>query len=240
MSSNGEGWVIAIDGPAGSGKTTVGRGVAARLDALDFDTGVLYRVVTNRALAEQVPVDDEVALAASAANLTLAAVQVGDGRARLIVAGVDDPQSLRSPEVDRNLSVVSAYPAVRAALVGKQREIAGMGRVVLLGRDIGTVIAPDANLKIYLDASLVERAQRRYLELQQRGLDVYLEDVLADMERRDRLDSERATSPLRPADDAVVIDTDGLPVDEVVRRIVQLARERIPALAEHEVARDGC
>jgi cytidylate kinase len=159
----------------------------------------------------------------------------GDGRVRLVVAGVADPQQLRSPEVDRNLSVVAAYPAVRAALVEKQREIARMGRVILLGRDIGTVIVPEATLKIYLDASLTERAQRRYIELRQRGLDVSYEQVLVDMEQRDRLDSEREASPLRPAEDALVINTNGVPVDEVVRRIVQLARERIPALAQHEV-----
>jgi cytidylate kinase len=235
MSSHPEHWVIAIDGPAGAGKTTVGQGVAARLDALDFDTGVLYRVVTYRALTEHVAVDDEQALAAIARDLMLTTNYAGDGRVRLVVAGVADPQQLRSPEVDRNLSVVAAYPAVRAALVEKQREIARMGRVILLGRDIGTVIVPEATLKIYLDASLTERAQRRYIELRQRGLDVSYEQVLVDMEQRDRLDSEREASPLRPAEDALVINTNGVPVDEVVRRIVQLARERIPALAQHEV-----
>jgi cytidylate kinase len=136
--------------------------------------------------------------------------------------------------VDRNLSEVSAHAAVRAALVDKQREIARLGRVVLIGRDIGTVIAPDADLKIYLEASPQERARRRFEELRQRGVDAAYEQVLADIERRDQLDSGRAVSPLRPAEDAVIIDTDGVPAEEVVQRIVDVARERIQQPAEAE------
>lgn len=226
-----DGWVIAIDGPAGAGKTTVGRGVAQVLRALDFDTGVLYRVVTCRALAEHVPPDDAGALAAIARGLTLQALPDGPGGLRLIVAGVDDPLALRSPEVDRNLSVISAHPEVRAALVDKQREIARLGRVVLIGRDIGTVIVPDAPLKVYLEASPQERARRRFEELRQRSVEAAYEQVLADIERRDRLDTGRAVSPLRPADDAIVIDTDGMPADQVVQRIVNEARGCIPQLA---------
>jgi cytidylate kinase len=229
-----DGWVIAIDGPAGAGKTTVGRGVALALHALDFDTGVLYRVVTFRALEEGVGPGDDTALAAIARALTLESTPDGAGGRRLIVAGVNDPLALRSPEVDRNLSEVSAHAAVRAALVDKQREIARLGRVVLIGRDIGTVIAPDADLKIYLEASPQERARRRFEELRQRGVDAAYEQVLADIERRDQLDSGRAVSPLRPAEDAVIIDTDGVPAEEVVQRIVDVARERIQQPAEAE------
>lgn len=233
-SAPGDGWVIAIDGPAGAGKTTVGRGVAEALHALDFDTGVLYRLVTYRALVDGVAVSDAEALARIARELTLQAVRDGVAGTRLVVAGVEDASALRSPEVDRNLSVVSAHLEVRSALVGKQREIARLGRVVLIGRDIGTVIVPDAPLKIYLEASSRERARRRYEELRQRGVEASYEQVLEDLERRDRLDSERAASPLRPADDALLIDTDGMPAAEVVLRIVSVAHECIPQLAEVE------
>ena len=134
--------------------------------------------------------------------------------------------NLRRADVERNVSPVSAYPRVRSALTAQQRRIAQQGRVIMVGRDIGTVVLPEAKLKVYLDASVETRARRRYLENQQRGVQRPYDEVLADMRRRDKIDSERATAPLRAAEDAVIIDTTAMLIPEVVRRVQELAEER--------------
>ena len=210
---------IAIDGPAASGKSTIGECLADRLDYLYFDTGVMYRAVTWAVLERGIDIEDEEAVTALAERLEIRVTDVTehDGRQYTVLAdGVDVTWALRSPEVDAHVSVVSAYSGVRQALVAKQRKIAADSAVVMVGRDIGTVVLPEADLKIYLDASVEERARRRWLEMEERGKHADYRDVLRSMRRRDRIDSHREVSPLRPAEDAVRIDTTRMDVEAVV------------------------
>lgn len=235
-----EKFTIAIDGSSAAGKSTVGELLADKLDAIAFDTGLLYRAVTLDALERQIDLDDEESVAALARDLELTVTppSVDDGRRHDIwLDGQDITWRLRSTEVDRFLPVVSAYPQVRSALLEPQRKIGRSGRVIMIGRDIGTVILPDADLKIYLDASLEERARRRYHELAARDVPVSFEEVLRDLEHRDSMDSQRALAPLRPADDAVRIETDDLSVDDVVDRIFSAARDCIEAASRSNGAR---
>jgi cytidylate kinase len=221
---------ITIDGPAGVGKSTVGARLAARLGYVFFDTGVLYRAVTLAALRRGVALDDPAGLADLAAGLALAVhtPTVADGRqATILLDGEDVTWALRQPEVNQAVSIVSAVAGVRQALLERQREIGRRGRVVMVGRDIGATVLPDAGLKIYLDASLAVRARRRYDELRARGEPVDLAAVQAMLERRDQLDTERAASPLRPAPDAIRIDTDALDIKGVLAHILAL----LPAAA---------
>ncbi len=227
--------VIAIDGPAASGKSTVGFAVAGLLNYLFFDTGAMYRVVTWAALDQSADLGDADAVGQLAETIEISILPVGDAQdgrhLTVLVDGRDVTWAVRSPEVDQNVSTVAAMPRVRAALSQHQRLIgsqyahghAGMDGIVMVGRDIGTVVLPDAPLKIYLDAPVTERAQRRFLELQKRGKSTTFEQVLADMQARDRIDSQRAIAPLRAADDALIISTAGLGVQEIVARIVALA-----------------
>ncbi len=221
--------VIAIDGPASSGKSTVGRALAQGLGYLYFDTGVMYRAVTAVAQARDLDVKDERAVTALAEQVVLEVLPstIADGRDVTVLAdGVDITADLRRPEVERAVSAVSAYVGVRRAMAAQQRRIGQGGRVVMVGRDIGTVILPEADLKIYLDASLQERARRRYLERQARGERVTQEQVMADMRKRDAIDSGRTHSPLAMADDAILVDTTDLPFDEVVARVRSLVARR--------------
>ncbi len=221
---------IAIDGPAAAGKSTVGALVAQRLGYLYFDTGVMYRAVTWAALDRGIPIEDEMAITDLARRLRIEVLPptLDDGRQYTVLAdGVDVTWAIREPEVNRWVSPVSAYRGVREALVAQQRRIGREGRVVMVGRDIGTVVLPEAELKVYLDASLEERARRRYLEARERGQMVSLEEVIEDLRRRDRIDSTRAEGPLQAAPDAVVIDSTHMTVDEVVARVVALARCRV-------------
>ncbi len=226
---------IAIDGPAASGKSTLARRLARALHYLYFDTGVLYRAVTWAALQRGLSPADEDAMTRLAETLD---IQVrppsqDDGRSNDVwVDGRDVTWAVRAPEVDAWVSVVAAHPGVRRALVDVQRRIGRQGRVVMVGRDIGTVILPDADLKIYLDASTEERARRRYHEARRRGEAVDYASILAALQERDRLDAGRAVAPLRPAADAVVIHSDGLDADAVFRRVMDLIRRRNSAPAE--------
>jgi len=215
---------ITIDGPVASGKSTIGYLLAQKLGYLYLDTGAMYRAVTWAALTREVPVEDERAVTALAEGLHIDITQptVSDGRQYTVLAdGEDVTWDIRRPEVDANVSVVSAYLGVRRAMVAQQRRIAAAGRVVMVGRDIGSVVLPDADLKLYLDATPQERARRRWLERQARGESVTYEEVLAMMLRRDEIDSHRAVSPLRVPDGAVVIDTTGLTIDEVLALILR-------------------
>jgi len=226
---------IAIDGPAASGKSTLGRRLARALDYLYFDTGVLYRAVTWAALQRGLPLEDEEAMTRLAETLD---IQVrppsrDDGRSNDVwVDGQDVTWAVRSPEVDAWVSVVAAHPGVRRALIEVQRRIGRAGRVVLVGRDIGTVIMPDADLKIYLDASVEERARRRYLERKNRGQDADYGAILTALRERDHLDASRAIAPLKPADDAVVINSDGLDADQVFAQAMALIQRDHSATAE--------
>lgn len=221
--------VIAIDGPAAAGKSTVARLLADRLPALLFDTGSLYRALTFAALERETPVDDGAALSelASRIDIRLAPASVSDGRlADVHLDGRDVSWAIREPDIDANVSAVARHPEVRAALLPHQRRIAASGPVVMVGRDIGTVVVPTAGLKIYLDATPEERARRRVLDRVRLGEPADYEEVLADILRRDRIDRSREEAPLRAADDAVFVGTDGKEVAEVVTEIEGLARAR--------------
>lgn len=226
---------IAIDGPAASGKSTVGERVAQQLGYVYLDTGVMYRAVTWAALDRGIPIEDEAAVSQLAAELEIRVLRptVDDGRQYTVLAdSTDITWEIRSAEVNRGVSPVSAYPGVRRALTARQRAIGKEGGVVMVGRDIGTVVLPDAEVKAYLDASLQERARRRHLEDQRRGKESDLAEVMADLEHRDRIDSTRAAAPLRPADDATIIDSTNMTANQVVDRVLALVREKTDALAE--------
>jgi CMP/dCMP kinase len=219
--------VIAIDGTAGSGKSSASRGVALRLGLRYLDTGAMYRAMTWQMLIDRVPVDDEAAVASRAES-----VVIGSGTnpelPTISLNGVDVSVEIRSDEVTSAVSAVSAVQRVRELLVAQQRSIIGTGAIVVEGRDIGTVVAPDAALKVYLSADPAARARRRAAELhesQQRDLSV-VEEALR---RRDGYDSSRATAPLAAASDAVVIDSTDLGLDDVIDEIVALALDRIRA-----------
>lgn len=215
---------IAIDGPAGSGKSTIGHHVAMQLGYLYFDTGVMYRAVTWLALSRGLALDDEAEVADLAATSDIDIRDPGsanDGRLATVLGdGIDITWEIRRPEVDAAVSRVAAYPRVRQALIEQQRRIGHAGRVVMVGRDIGTVIMPDADLKIYLDASVTERARRRFQEVQANGQATTYEQVLQAMQRRDAFDSTRATAPLRAAADAVIIDSTDLATAETLVRVL--------------------
>jgi cytidylate kinase len=222
--------MIAIDGPAAAGKSTVGELLARKLGYVYFDTGVMYRAVTWVALQRGVPIADEALVTSLAEIVHIDVLQptVQDGRQYTVcVDGQDVTWELRRPEVDQNVSPVSAYPGVRAALTAQQRRIGLQGQVVMVGRDIGTVVLPDAPLKVYLDATVEARARRRYRENRLRGQKARYADILRDMRRRDKIDSQRHAAPLRPAEDAVIVDTTDLDVEQVTRRVLDLA-ERDP------------
>ena len=213
---------IAIDGPAASGKSTVGCLLAEQLGYVYFDTGVMYRAVTWAALARNVAIEDEAGVTALAEELQIDVLRptVADGRQYTVLAdGLDVTWAIRTSEVDHGVSPVSAYAGVRAALTAQQRRIGQKGQIVMVGRDIGTVVLPDADLKIYLDATLDERVERRYREVLARGNSVDREAVRARVRGRDEIDSSRSLAPLRPADDAVVIDTTPLSVDRVLEQV---------------------
>lgn len=234
--------IIAIDGPAASGKSTVGYRLANALGYLYFDTGVMYRAVTWAALTRDVAITDEQAVGALAQSLTIDLCppqpEQQDGRhATVLVDGQDVTWLIRAPEVDRNVSAVSAYAEVRTALTAKQRAIAhryGRGDaeragIVLVGRDIGTVVVPDAPLKLYIDATPEERARRRYHEVRKQGKSITYDQVLADMLRRDRIDSERALAPLRLAADAVRIDNSHQSADVTLAQALDALRAKVDA-----------
>ncbi|MEW6232103.1 MAG: (d)CMP kinase [Chloroflexota bacterium] len=216
---------ITIDGPAAAGKSVLGEKLAQRLDYLYFDTGVMYRAITWLALQRQIDVADEVALTrlAETVRIGVARPEVDDGRQYTVsVDSLDITWEIRRPEVDQNVSAVSAYEGVRRAMAAQQRAIGIRGQVVMVGRDIGTVVLPEADLKLYLTASPEERARRRWKEIQARGQEAGYQQVLEDMRRRDKIDSEREIAPLRPAADAVVINNDHLTVEEEVRLVERL------------------
>jgi cytidylate kinase len=217
--------IIAIDGPAASGKSTLGRRLAEWLGYLFFDTGVMYRAVTWRALQRGIDVRNEAAVTALANEIAIDVrpASAPDGRlCDVLVDGVDVTWETRSEPVDANVSIVAAYRGVRLAMGEKQRQIGQRGRVVMVGRDIGTVILPEADLKIYLDASATERARRRYEEMRARGAEANLNDVLSMVLERDRIDSTRDVAPLRVAADAVLIDSENMDAEQTFEEVKKL------------------
>ena len=220
--------IITIDGPAASGKSTLGARLAQALGYLYFDTGVMYRAVTWAALQRQIEISNEAAVTrlAEALSIDIQPPSLADGRACDVLAdGQDVTWETRRPEVDANVSPVSAYAGVRAALTAQQRRIGLRGKVVMVGRDIGTVVLPEANLKIYLVASAQERARRRYAELVNRGETADYDQILAVIQRRDQIDSNRQVAPLRAAQDAIVVDSDALDADQVLHLVQELVQE---------------
>jgi len=213
---------IAIDGPAGAGKSTIAKLVAQRLGYRHLDTGAMYRAVTWKAIQEGVCISSEEALGKLSEEIK---IEIGND-SRIFIDGEDITEKIRSPEVDRAVSPVSKVAEVREELVAQQRRMALGKAVVMEGRDIGTVVLPQADVKIYLTASLEERARRRVKQLKEKGISVDLETVIAEIKRRDSMDSERALAPLRKADEAVLIDTTSMSIEGVVEAVLEQVERR--------------
>ena len=214
---------IAIDGPVASGKTVVGRALARRLCLRFLDTGTMYRAVTWAAVERGLEMSEVETLSDLAEDMDIR-LELQEGEHRIVVEGTDVTDLMRSPQVELNVSAVSTISGVRRALVRQQRRIAAQDPlgIVVVGRDIGTVVLPDAAVKVFLEASLHIRVRRRYDEFRRKGDRRDMERLTAEIQMRDKIDSERADSPLRPAIDAVRIETDGLRIDQVVGRIQDL------------------
>jgi cytidylate kinase len=223
---------IAIDGTAASGKSTVGELLARSLEYLYFDTGLMYRAVTWATLERPIDVEDVEAVSRLAETLRIEVEPDGpdDGRQYTVLAdGQDVTWDIRSPAVEAAIGRVSSYPRVRAALIAQQRRIAAPGSIVMVGRDIGTVVLPEADLKIFMRASVEERARRRYKDALAQGKPADFDQILAAIQERDRQDREKPISPMVPAADAIIIDTDGLTIGEVLAQVKQLVADRAMA-----------
>ena len=216
---------IAIDGPAGAGKSTVAQIVARRLNYTYIDTGAMYRAVAWLISQQELPVEDTCAVGELAANADIRLLS-DDGRQQVFVNGLNVTQAIRSPEVSRLVADVARQPLVREALLSMQRQMAQTGGVVMDGRDIGTHVLPQADLKIFLTASIDERAKRRWLELQAKGHHIALGELQQEIADRDKIDYEREVAPLTQAVDAVFIDTTSLSIDGAVTEILRLCEER--------------
>ena len=210
--------IIAIDGPSGAGKGTVARAVASALGYKHIDSGAMYRAVGWKALRDGVPLDDETAVA------TVAASPIDVSATRVAIDGHDVTRAIRTPEIDRAATSVARLPRVRSVLVDRLREMGSEGQIVMEGRDIGTVVFPNADVKVYLDAAPEERARRRASDPAHTGGPAAVADVKTLLAERDRMDSTRAASPLYAADDAVVVDTTGKSVEDVVREVMAVIR----------------
>jgi CMP/dCMP kinase len=217
---------IAIDGPAGAGKSSLARQVAEELAYLYLDTGAMYRAATWIALEAGCDISDETEVESLIAGARIELI-AGPERLKVLANGTDVSLAIRSPEVTRAVSTVAAMAAVRRLLVVKQQQIAAAGGVVMDGRDIGTVVLPGAELKIFLTASTEVRALRRLKDMKEMGQEACLETIIADIIKRDHIDSTRTNSPLKKADDAVLIDTDNDSLAEVCQKVLTLARQRI-------------
>ena len=207
---------IAIDGPAGAGKSTAARLLAARLGYIYIDTGAMYRAVTLKVLMDKINMNDEMAITQMTEEAKLEFRADDNGNTRLFIDGRDVTEEIRSPQVSKYVSIVSRIPGVRYKMSGMQREFASRGGVVMEGRDIGTHVLPDAETKFFLTASVEERARRRHEELKQRGYQTELSEVIQDIRQRDEIDSNRSLAPLKPAPDAVIIDCSDSCTDRVI------------------------
>lgn len=214
---------IAIDGPAASGKSVLAEKLADALGYFYLDTGLMYRAVTNEALTRGIPISAQDAVTQLAETIEINVAPVNH-HSVVTVNGRDVSNQLHRPEVDRNVSAVSAYAGVRKAMTQQQRRIAARGNVILAGRDIGTVVLPNADCKIFLTASVDARARRRMQDRLARGQKVTLEEMRQEILKRDELDSSRTVAPLRAADDAVILDNSDLTIDETVARVLDILR----------------
>jgi len=217
--------IIAIDGPAASGKTTLGQKIADELGYLFFDTGVMYRAVTWLAIHHGIPLtnEEQITKLAQESDIDISPSTHDDGRnSDIHVGGLDITWKIRTPEVDKNVSLVSSYGGVRQALSKQQRRIGLRGKVVMVGRDIGTVVLPEADLKIFLEASAEERARRRYLEMEKRKEKLEFQKILDSMITRDQFDSTRDIAPLKAAEDAIMIESDQRDAEEVFKIVREI------------------
>lgn len=218
---------VAIDGPAGAGKSTISRKAAAELGYIYIDTGALYRTVGLNALRKGADLQSDDAIIATLTDDVKVELKFIDGEQRMFLSGEDVSDKIRTPEASMAASRVSAVPKVREYLFDLQKKLASENNCVMDGRDIGTVVLPDADVKIFLTASPEARAERRYKELTGKGMDVKLEDVLADMIKRDYDDSHRAIAPLKQADDAILCDTSNIGLQESIELIIRTIKENI-------------
>lgn len=224
---------VAIDGPASAGKSTIAKKVAEELGFIYLDTGAMYRTLTYAALAKQVSLEDEEALyrLLRETEITFSA---GKEKQHVYLNAADVTEIIRSEDVTQNVSLVSSFAKVRKEMVARQKEIAKSGGVVMDGRDIGTVVLPQAEVKIFMTATAEERALRRYKENVAKGINTSLEELTEDMRRRDHLDSTRAISPLKKADDAIELDSTHLTIDEVVQEILAVITQKNKTLTSAE------
>ena len=211
---------IAIDGPGAAGKSTVAKAIAEKLNYALVDTGAIYRAVALFARRRGIAWDDDMGLAGLIPQLDIS-FRFENGKNHMIVNDEDVSDAIRTPEMSMGASAVSARPVVRVGLLALQRQLAGQGSAVLEGRDIGTVVFPQAQVKFYLDATIEERARRRQMELQQKGEALGFDQVLTELKQRDDQDQRRAMAPLKPADDAVSLDSTQLSIDDVIAKILQ-------------------
>lgn len=214
---------IAIDGPAGAGKSTVAQKVARQLEYVYIDTGAMYRALAWAVSHERLPIGDDLLVSELLKNNKIGLVRQA-GQQRVFWNEIDVTEEIRSPEVSQYASIVASYASVREQMLVLQRELAKQGNVVMDGRDIGTHVLPDAEVKIFLTASIRERAERRWKELLEKGTETDLAELEKEIEERDRRDTQREVAPLRQADDAVLVDTTGLSIDQVVDRILQICK----------------
>lgn len=221
---------IAIDGPAASGKSTTARLLAKKLGYIYIDTGAMYRAATLAVLEQNVDIDDESAVE-QVVRMSRVTIALADDGQRTFLDDKDVTHLLRSPKIDKAISAVSSYAGVRRVMVEQQRELAGEGGVIMDGRDIGTVVLPEADLKVFMMASIEARANRRVKELMKKGVPVDADEVRNDISRRDRLDSTRDQSPLKRADDARDLDNSGLSIDQQVNIILEWAMELLKPVA---------
>ncbi|WP_106448618.1 (d)CMP kinase [Trichococcus alkaliphilus] len=221
---------IAIDGPASAGKSTIAKKVAEKLGYIYLDTGAMYRTLTYAALSNGSDLQDEEALHKLLQGIRITFSTAENEMQRVFLNEEDVTESIRSEQVTQNVSLVSSFAKVREEMVARQKSIARSGGVVMDGRDIGTVVLPDAEVKIFMTATAEERALRRYKENMAKGMTTSLEELTEDMKRRDHLDSTRTISPLKKADDAIVLDSTHLEIDEVVKRILGIIEANLKPL----------
>jgi len=220
---------VAIDGPSGAGKSTLAKSIAGKLGYLYVDTGAIYRTIGFYAFSNKIDPKDETAVVAALPDINVEMAYGEDGLQHMLLNGQDVTREIRLPEISMYASAVSAHPGVRSFLLDMQRDLARTNHVIMDGRDIGTVVLPDAQVKVFLTASAEERARRRCLELEQRGTPEPFEKVLREIEERDWNDSHRATAPLKQADDAVLLDTTNLNFQESEQAMMEIIKEKTSA-----------